>query len=88
MLVGDARGRVAPSMSSNHFGNICFLAQGVATVGELTENELGWASTLLHKAVLAQDDKAVRGLLKGFIEAPLVKRSIKTTSQITPPRDM
>ncbi|KAJ8446723.1 LOW QUALITY PROTEIN: hypothetical protein Cgig2_002885 [Carnegiea gigantea] len=73
-LVGDARGRVAPPRSSNHFGNICFLAQGVATVGEL--NELGWASMLLHKAVLAQDDKAIHGLLKDFIEAPFVKRSI------------
>ena len=38
---------------------------------------MGWAAMLLHKVVPAQDDKAIGGL-KDFIEAPFVKRSMKT----------
>jgi hypothetical protein len=59
----------------NYFGN-SFIAIGTTTtVGELLDNNLGWAAWLVHQTVANHTDSAIRDLIQKYMVNPIVYNS-------------
>ncbi|XP_074276867.1 putative acetyltransferase At3g50280 [Silene latifolia] len=78
----NARPRFHPPLSQDYFGSYYTRAKASAKVGELLENNVGWAASLLHRALLSLDDKAVKTLFeRAFDEGPqLLSPSLSLSS--------
>lgn len=62
-----------PPLPEEYFGNVFYpLFTEATTVGELLENDLGWAARRVHAAVVKQDSKAVDEFMKKWLESPFV----------------
>ncbi|XP_074300782.1 putative acetyltransferase At3g50280 [Silene latifolia] len=64
----NLRPRFNPPLTDDYFGNYAIKAIARVKVGDLLGNTVGWAATLLNKAVEAQDDKSARGRIKRAME--------------------
>ncbi|CAK8568299.1 unnamed protein product [Lathyrus sativus] len=74
-LATNNRTRMEPPLPKEYFGNsIHAVSTEITTVKDLLENDLGWAAWKVHLAVANHDDRAVRGLVKKWIESPIVYR--------------
>ncbi|XP_040997989.1 uncharacterized acetyltransferase At3g50280-like [Juglans microcarpa x Juglans regia] len=71
-LATNNRTRIDPPFSPDYFGNLIQVVAGVATAGELLEQNLGWAAWQLNQAVVNHSDKIVRGLLDAWLQSPTV----------------
>ncbi|XP_074306585.1 uncharacterized protein LOC141641837 [Silene latifolia] len=64
----NLRPRFNPPLTNEYFGNYAIKAKTTVKVGDLLVNSIGWAATLLNKAVEAQDDKSARDIIKRAME--------------------
>jgi hypothetical protein len=55
-----------------YFGNSLYAVSAETTVGELLENDLGWAAWKIHLAVVNHDDKVVRRSVEEWFRSPFV----------------
>ncbi|XP_045825311.1 uncharacterized acetyltransferase At3g50280-like [Trifolium pratense] len=68
------RTRMEPSLPKEYFGNSIYAVSTETTVGELLENDLGWAAWKIHQTIANYDDKIVRGSLNQWLQSPIVFR--------------
>jgi hypothetical protein len=62
-----------PPLSPDYFGNsIQALRAGVATAGEVLEQNLGWAAWQLHQAVGNHSDEKAREFLNFWLKSPFI----------------
>ncbi|XP_015072302.1 uncharacterized acetyltransferase At3g50280 [Solanum pennellii] len=54
------RARLDPPLPENYFGNCIQTVRGIASVGKLLENSLGWAAWEMHEAVVNHKNKDIR----------------------------
>ncbi|KAK9698963.1 hypothetical protein RND81_08G144100 [Saponaria officinalis] len=73
-LTANDRHRLNPPLPREFFGNCVSLLTITATVGELLENSLGYAASLLHKSIVNHNDKSVNDFLKCWLQAPSVPK--------------
>lgn len=67
------RSRLNPPLSPDYFGNsIQALKAGVSTVGELLEQNLGWAAWQLHQAVVSHSDEKAREFLNLWLKSRFI----------------
>ncbi|XP_059454633.1 uncharacterized acetyltransferase At3g50280-like [Corylus avellana] len=71
-LATNNRSRMDPPLSEDYFGNSIHTVAGVATVGELLEQSLGWAAWQLHQAVDNHTDKVIHGWLDAWQQSPFI----------------
>ncbi|XP_028806891.1 uncharacterized acetyltransferase At3g50280-like [Neltuma alba] len=71
-LAANNRSRMEPPLPEEYFGNSIHAVAAETTSGELLEHDLGWAAWKIHVAVANHDDKAVRELVKKWLEGPMV----------------
>ncbi|KAI9106991.1 hypothetical protein K1719_022519 [Acacia pycnantha] len=71
-LAANNRSRMEPSLPEEYFGNLVYVVVTETTSGELLEHDLGWAAWKIHMAVANHDVKAVRELVKKWLESPMV----------------
>ncbi|CAM9002271.1 unnamed protein product [Rhodiola kirilowii] len=72
MLSANVRPRLNPPLPQNYFGNYMDTVQGVSSVVELLEHNLGWAALVLHNGVVNYTDENARKFLKEWLQAPKV----------------
>ncbi|WJX35204.1 hypothetical protein P8452_23228 [Trifolium repens] len=68
------RTRMEPSLPKEYFGNSIYAVSTETTVGELLENDLGWAAWKIHQTIANYDDKVVRRSLNDWLQSPIVFR--------------
>ncbi|WJX41392.1 hypothetical protein P8452_28752 [Trifolium repens] len=68
------RTRMEPSLPKEYFGNSIYAVSTETTVGELLENNLGWAAWKIHQTIANYDDKVVRRSLNEWLQSPIVFR--------------
>ncbi|GAU42177.1 hypothetical protein TSUD_305220 [Trifolium subterraneum] len=68
------RTRMEPSLPKEYFGNSIYAVSTETTVGELLENDLGWAAWKIHQTIANYDDKVVRRSLNQWLQSPIVFR--------------
>ncbi|KAL9231178.1 hypothetical protein vseg_006435 [Gypsophila vaccaria] len=73
-LTANDRHRLNPPLPTQFFGNCVSLLRITATAGELLENSLGFAASLLHNSIVSHDYKAVNDYLKCWLQAPSVPK--------------
>ncbi|KAL9231176.1 hypothetical protein vseg_006438 [Gypsophila vaccaria] len=73
-LTVNDRHRLDPPLPTQFFGNCVSLLRITATAGDLLENSLGFAASLLHKAIVSHRNKAVTDDLKFWLKAPSVPK--------------
>ncbi|XAR64050.1 Quinate O-hydroxycinnamoyltransferase [Bertholletia excelsa] len=83
-LAINNRSRLVPPLPAEYFGNYIQAVKGTATAGELLTHNLGWAASLLHRAVVEHDDTAIRRWVHSWVESP----SIIQLSQFSIPCDI
>ncbi|RHN70301.1 putative shikimate O-hydroxycinnamoyltransferase [Medicago truncatula] len=71
-LAINNRSRIKPPLPQEYFGNSVDVVSTETTVGELLENDLGWAAWKVHTLVVNHDDREVREMLKKWLESPVV----------------
>ena len=71
-LTANNRTRMEPPLPQQYFGNSVSRLNAQTTVGELLENNLGWAAWKLHLAVTNHNDKVVLQSLKKWLQCPLI----------------
>ncbi|XP_028804335.1 uncharacterized acetyltransferase At3g50280-like [Neltuma alba] len=71
-VAADNRSRMEPPLPEEYFGNSVSTVAAETTLGELLEHDLGWAAWKIHVAVANHNDKAVRELMKKWLESPTV----------------
>ncbi|CAJ1973408.1 unnamed protein product [Sphenostylis stenocarpa] len=71
-LAANNRSRMEPPLSHEYFGNSIQKLSAETTVGELLENDLGWAAWKLHLSVKRHNDKVVLQSLKEWLQSPLI----------------
>nr|KYP42254.1 putative acetyltransferase At3g50280 family [Cajanus cajan] len=71
-LAINNRSRMEPALSRDYFGNAVGVVSAESTAGELMEHDLGWAAWKVHKAVANHSDRAVRNMLKEWLQCPVV----------------
>uniref|UniRef100_A0A803LTY4 HXXXD-type acyl-transferase family protein n=1 Tax=Chenopodium quinoa TaxID=63459 RepID=A0A803LTY4_CHEQI len=64
-LAVNNRRRLDPPLPKYYFGNFFQSLTTSTTAGELLENDLGWAASLLHQSVIDYSDKAVHNFVNG-----------------------
>ncbi|WJX41389.1 hypothetical protein P8452_28749 [Trifolium repens] len=73
-LAVNNRTRMKPSLPNEYFGNSISATSTDTTVGELLENDLGWAAWKIHTAITNHDDKVVRKWVEKWLHSPFVYR--------------
>ncbi|KAK2445613.1 putative acetyltransferase [Trifolium repens] len=73
-LAVNNRTRLKPSLPNEYFGNSISATGTDTTVGELLENDLGWAAWKIHMAITNHDDKVVRNWVEEWLHSPFVYR--------------
>jgi hypothetical protein len=73
-LAVNNRTRMKPSLPNEYFGNSISATSTDTTVGELLENDLGWAAWKIHTAITNHDDKVVRKWVEEWLHSPFVYR--------------
>ncbi|KAK2391721.1 putative acetyltransferase [Trifolium repens] len=73
-LAVNNRTRMKPSLPNEYFGNSISATSTDTTVGELLENDLGWAAWKIHMAITNHDDKVVRKWVEEWLHSPFVYR--------------
>ncbi|KAJ0233847.1 N-hydroxycinnamoyl/benzoyltransferase-like protein [Hirschfeldia incana] len=73
-LAAGNRSRMDPPLPKNYFGVYISLVQTTAKVGNLLENELGWAASELHQAVVEHTDKKISSDMDRWLKSPSSKR--------------
>ncbi|KAG5018378.1 hypothetical protein AAZX31_06G038600 [Glycine max] len=71
-LTANSRTRMEPPLPQEYFGNSVNRVSAETTVGELLENDLGWAAWKLHMAVANHNNKVVLQSLKEWLQSPLI----------------
>ncbi|BAT77856.1 hypothetical protein LR48_Vigan09g015500 [Vigna angularis] len=71
-LAMNNRARMEPPLPHEYFGNCISVVSAGTTVGELLENDLGWAAWKVRQAVANQNDGAVRHAVKEWLQRPVV----------------
>ncbi|KAJ8491630.1 hypothetical protein OPV22_013351 [Ensete ventricosum] len=66
----NCRGRVAPRVASNYFGNAIQSAPTKALVAEVAGRDLRWTAELLHRSVADYRNEAVRRVVAEWEAAP------------------
>ncbi|XP_027356263.1 uncharacterized acetyltransferase At3g50280-like [Abrus precatorius] len=66
------RTRLEPPLPQEYFGNSIHTLNAGTTVGELLENDLGWAAWKLHVTIANHNDRAVLQLLKEWLKSPSI----------------
>ncbi|KAL9226994.1 hypothetical protein vseg_002744 [Gypsophila vaccaria] len=75
----NLRPRFNPSLTDSYFGNYSSKARGSAKVGDLLNNSVGWAATLLQQVVAAQDDTLARAIVKrALVKGPEIEPPTQT----------
>ncbi|XP_021768222.1 protein ENHANCED PSEUDOMONAS SUSCEPTIBILTY 1-like [Chenopodium quinoa] len=69
-LMANNRHKLDPPLPKYYFGNFFQPFTTSVTVGELLENDLGWAASLLHQSVVSLNDKTVRGFVNEWLKSP------------------
>ncbi|KAJ3703310.1 hypothetical protein LUZ61_007015 [Rhynchospora tenuis] len=64
----ENRTRLQPPLSPNYFGNSLYFPGTTTTVGELLDNNLGWASWLVHEVISNHTDSAIRDLVHEYMQ--------------------
>jgi hypothetical protein len=72
MLAVNNRPRMKPPLTQEYFGTSVDTVSAKTTVGELLENDLGWAAWKVHGAVANHDDPEVRKMAKKWLESPMI----------------
>ncbi|XP_004501559.1 uncharacterized acetyltransferase At3g50280 [Cicer arietinum] len=71
-LAINNRPRMEPQLPEEYFGSCINTVSAEASVGELVENDLGWAAWKVHVAVVEYDDIKVRKIVKEWLECPVI----------------
>lgn len=71
-LATNNRHRLDPPLLPEYVGNCATALVATTTAGELLENNLGWAASLLHQTVANHNDKIVRNFINGWLQSPFV----------------
>ncbi|TKY75050.1 BAHD acyltransferase DCR [Spatholobus suberectus] len=61
-----------PPLPRENFGSAINVVSAGSTAGELLENDLEWAAWQVHLAVANHNDRAVRHVLKEWLQRPVV----------------
>uniref|UniRef100_A0A803MJ00 HXXXD-type acyl-transferase family protein n=2 Tax=Chenopodium quinoa TaxID=63459 RepID=A0A803MJ00_CHEQI len=69
-MYASNRHRLNPPLPQNYFGACITGITTKTTAGELLENSLGWAASLLHQSVVNLTDKFIRDFVKEWLESP------------------
>ncbi|WJX41383.1 hypothetical protein P8452_28744 [Trifolium repens] len=72
MLAVNNRPRIKPSLPDEYFGTSIDTVATQVTVGELLENDLGWAALKVHVAIANHNDLEVRKIVKKWLESPTI----------------
>jgi hypothetical protein len=64
-----------PPLPKEYFGNSLHAVSAETTVGELLENDLGWATWKIHLAVVNHNDKVVCRSVEEWFRSPFVYRT-------------
>ncbi|XP_021765465.1 uncharacterized acetyltransferase At3g50280-like [Chenopodium quinoa] len=93
-LLANTRHRLDPPLPEYYFGNSIKSISTSTTAGELLENNLGWAASLLHHGVANLNDKLVRDSINEWLQSPYCLHHAKlynyntTTIERSPRFDM
>ncbi|KAL9231703.1 hypothetical protein vseg_006896 [Gypsophila vaccaria] len=71
-IVMNARTRLDPQLPPEHFRCVLTRARCMSKVGDLMNNDLGWAAKLVNERIKSQDDKAFRTVFKQIMEQPFL----------------
>ncbi|QCE16516.1 shikimate O-hydroxycinnamoyltransferase [Vigna unguiculata] len=74
-LTANNRGRMEPPLADEYFGNSVDKLSAETTVGELLENDLGWAAEKLNHAVTRHNDRKVLQLVQEWLQCPVIKKT-------------
>ncbi|KAJ4911750.1 HXXXD-type acyl-transferase family protein [Raphanus sativus] len=69
-LAAGNRSRMDPPLPKNYFGVYVSLVKTTAKVGNLLENEFGWAASKLHQAVTEHTDKKISSDMDRWLKSP------------------
>ncbi|KAF8045602.1 hypothetical protein N665_4643s0001 [Sinapis alba] len=69
-LAAGNRSRMDPPLPTNYFGVYISLVKTTAKVGNLLENEFGWAALKLHQAVVEHTDKKISSDMDRWLKSP------------------
>ncbi|KAK9698964.1 hypothetical protein RND81_08G144200 [Saponaria officinalis] len=73
-LTANNRHRLNPPLPREFFRNCVSLLTINTTAGELLENSLGYAASLLNKSIANHDDKSINDYLNSWLQAPSVPK--------------
>ncbi|AES73319.1 HXXXD-type acyl-transferase family protein [Medicago truncatula] len=73
-MATNNRTRMEPPLPKEYFGNSLYVVSAETTVGELLENDLGWAAWKIHVAIANHDDKVVRRSVEKWFRSPFLYR--------------
>ncbi|CAJ1973409.1 unnamed protein product [Sphenostylis stenocarpa] len=73
-LAANNRSRMEPPLPHEYFGNSVHQVSAETTVGELLENDLGWAAWKLHLAVTWHNDREVLQSLQEWLQSPVINQ--------------
>ncbi|WVZ18298.1 hypothetical protein V8G54_005623 [Vigna mungo] len=74
-LTANNRSRMEPPLPHEYFGNSVDKLSAETTVGELLENDLGWAAEKLHLAVTRHNNREVLHSLQEWLQSPVIKHT-------------
>jgi len=74
-MATNNRTRMEPPLPKEYFGNSLYAVSTETTVGELLENDLGWAAWKIHLAIANHDAKVVRRSVEEWFRSPFVYRT-------------
>ncbi|RIA04218.1 hypothetical protein BRARA_K01574, partial [Brassica rapa] len=77
-FVADSRPRMVPPLPMNYFGVYISLVKTTAKVGNLLENEFGWAALKLHQGVVEHTDKKISSDMEQWLKSPSNNRFFDT----------
>ncbi|CAN6871352.1 unnamed protein product [Brassica oleracea] len=66
-LTVDMRQRLNPPLEKECFGNLILLGVATVTVGELLDNQMGWAALQISKMVHSQTDEKFKTFAKNWV---------------------
>ncbi|WZZ03567.1 hypothetical protein YC2023_089488 [Brassica napus] len=66
-LTVDMRQRLNPPLEKECFGNLILLGVATVTVGELLDNQMGWAASQINKMVRSQTDEKFKTFAKNCV---------------------
>ncbi|QCE16515.1 shikimate O-hydroxycinnamoyltransferase [Vigna unguiculata] len=71
-LAANNRSRMEPPLPHEYFGNSIHKVSAETRVGELLENDLGWAALKLHSAVARHNDREVLQSVQEWLQSPVI----------------